>query len=115
MLLPNNTCESNCLTGTYNLSNICVSCPVNCTTCDSTGCITCNANTYLFGKQCVDICPYGYYMDELNIKCELCQSPCLYCSIKSNNCSLCDKLSINNKYLHINTCINKCPSTYYSD
>jgi proprotein convertase subtilisin/kexin type 5 len=46
-------------------------CTPNCQVCDATGCLTCNASTYLHlvDKLCYAVCPVGYYGDSVSKTC----------------------------------------------
>ena len=56
-------CLAQCPSGvTVSLGSICAPCAGNCLTCtNSPGqCLTCNSQSYLYGNQCLTVCPKGY-------------------------------------------------------
>ncbi|KAL4497780.1 hypothetical protein ABPG72_000535 [Tetrahymena utriculariae] len=114
--------------------SMCTQCDFLCAACsqyDSTYCLSCENNYYLFNNTCTTTCPNNFYKGN-NLVCSLCQSGCQTCQninqciectegyqfyeqnnmqicINSNNCqSPC--LSCSN--LHPNTCIS-CDQNYF--
>jgi hypothetical protein len=70
-------CYSVCPIGTYASTNVCLNCPSFCATCTSNNnCGTCQNSAYLFFNStaltslCVQSCPFGAYINNLN--CAIC-------------------------------------------
>lgn len=61
--LLNSSCVSSCPAGTYTLSRVCSSCPLNCLVCSSANgtCTTCQSGFYLYSLACWSVCPSGVY------------------------------------------------------
>lgn len=66
-------------------------CPLLCTDCDCTDCITCQPFTYLYGspKRCYTTCPDGFYGDNGTQTCLPCKYNCATCVTSSANCITC--------------------------
>ena len=93
-----------CPAGQYpNLSNLCVACPLSCSTCSGpTSCITCTANNFLvvaggeINCRSCQFVNFGCSVCLSNVACQTCQSgfvlensKCVRCSEKVANCSSC--------------------------
>lgn len=109
-----NTCSSTCQDGTYVSNGVCSPCSAGCKTCSGTAanCGTCNSGYFMVvsTSSCVTTCPSGLYQDPMTQTCVGCQSPCTTCSGSQNNCTGC----INGKYLLGNSCVDACPTAYYT-
>ena len=97
-------CYEECPIGTYNNSNFCEKCHLDCRTCDrkyeinNTNCKSCSSSDkYLYLGNCVTNCSNGFYYDEKDpfiklCKCEL--NKCFNCSresLRNNLCLSCNK------------------------
>jgi len=114
-----NKCYSSCIKGYYGDSpnRICKQCIEPCLDCSSSNvCLTCVKGFFidpLFSdKNCVKTCTEGYWPNDLNNKCEICDTKCKICSSK-DKCQSCK-----NEFYYIedlNMCVNNCPiNKYYS-
>ena len=86
-----------------------------CVTCyagGSNACLTCNQGSFLYGSQCVNPCPRGYWGDT-DLKCKPCHSSCATCSGGSGNdqCTSCHA----NYYLSGGQCLSPCLDGYWED
>ncbi|KAL4496784.1 hypothetical protein ABPG73_011750, partial [Tetrahymena malaccensis] len=80
-----------------------------CNTSDSTKCLTCPSNFYLFNQNCSPDCPPLTYKNSNNFTCESCLTNCKTC-IDSTSCQVCKPsfyLSADQK-----NCLTTCPSGY---
>jgi len=101
---------TSCADGTYPSGGICMACPADCATCDSTGCLTCPFGTTLSNSNCICgtacqdcqasslncvsctldpatgllsscfSCLPGYYVAADGVSCSPCPSRCITCS-----------------------------------
>ena len=127
-----NTCVSVCLSGQFQnyVMYRCDLCPRTCLTClTESHCYTCNSNSLLHNNVCFEYCnvtnssniirfynsnnrtctascPVGTYASV--IFCKLCNDVCSSCFGTASNCTNCS----NGLYLHQNTCLNACPSSF---
>lgn len=118
ILQTNSSCRNSCPSAQYNRSNACTACPSNCQACTPSGCLTCSApflltTTFTF-PVCVGSCPTSTYISANSSVCETCQSPCLTCSARSNNCTSCLNAS-SFPFLHNFQCIAGCLNQTYAD
>jgi proprotein convertase subtilisin/kexin type 5 len=60
-------------------------------------------------SECVVTCPTGYYANNTNNTCLICNSSCITCKYNANYCLTC-KLGL---FILNNKCYNPCPFTYY--
>lgn len=123
-------CTGNCTTSQYwsSSSSSCVSCYTTCATCYgglSTQCITCKNVSgvvyYLYGSQCVSVCPNGYY-SSASVCYQCTVANCQACINNSAivNCSLCSTgyvlaySSVTNLSICTKTCLelNNSTSTF---
>jgi hypothetical protein len=104
------TCPANF----YQSGSNCASCVPPCKTCSSDSiCLTCVANNFLYGSQCVVLCDPGMVVINGN-ECQFCDNSCKTCS--SSNSSYCTSCSsVNNLYLFNGLCSLSCPLTYFKD
>lgn len=115
-------CQPACIASTFadNATMNCTSCFQNCFSCvNASWCSICSSGYYLLSvtgaiaNECVLMCPLGYYADNSNYQCSFCDSYCLTC-INSTNCLICNS----NYYKFVSnssiTCVNNCPSMYYT-
>ncbi|KAL4465990.1 hypothetical protein ABPG74_004227 [Tetrahymena malaccensis] len=92
---------------------ICIACQnTSCDTCntsDSTKCLTCPLNFYLFNQNCLQDCPSQTYKNSNTLKCESCLTNCKTC-IDGTSCQLCQP----NFYLSADkqSCQLTCPQGY---
>lgn len=100
--LSNNICVSDsCPPSTTLVSsnpNICANCAINCEVCstsDPNNCISCEESSYLISypeaptvSSCISNCPFGYYENQTNKRCEKCSSNCKTC-INNDFCEAC--------------------------
>lgn len=112
----NNTCSTNCPSGTTipnNSTNTCDACSVQCAMCSVTvsTCIGCSSGAALYNGTCVTVCPTPYVIH--NGACVTCSTNCLTCSLTYSNCTSCSTSS-SFPYLYNNTCLANCPELYYS-
>ena len=99
--------------------NICVECYPSCKYCseksedsEKQNCIECKNNFYLYGNNCLEECPVGYFKNNSN--CSKCHQNCKTCSKDFNNenqnCESCES----NEYLikaegYPSNCVKECP------
>lgn len=95
------TC-SLCEEGYYQEGGACKECPVNCRSCNQSGCLNCHAGHYLSGgwcRQCLEgaascslssslSCKAGYYYDSAALSCGKCIPNCRTCRT-SQGCDAC--------------------------
>jgi proprotein convertase subtilisin/kexin type 5 len=115
------SCSGNCSTGLYwsSTSNSCVSCYTTCATCyggSSSQCNTCRNISgvayYLYGSQCLTVCPTGYYASGLVCyQCTVANCQTCFNNSSTANCSNCSSGYIL-MYLptttHNSICTNTC-------
>ncbi len=102
------TCVNVCPPGFYASNGACLTCPMNCQTCNSTSpCSACNSPYVLFNSQCYDACPISTYQ-LANRTCTDCSSNCLRCN-GSSACLECKS----NYSLYNNSCVTTCPQGTY--
>lgn len=134
----NFTCENECPIHYFSDSNhTCHSCYENCNSCNGTSennCIDCKDSFYFYNSFCLSECPAKTYKNNETMKCSFCNSLCETCSdpyscltcpngsyLESNSvCQLCTKEQCpikcgENEFLFNYTCLNSCPSHYFSN
>lgn len=65
-------CVTSCPSGYVASNGKCIGCDPNCAQCsssDTSRCITCTSPYYLYNNVCYKSCPYGYIPDTLGIQC----------------------------------------------
>ena len=99
--------------------------PFTCKTCtagSSSSCTSCNEGTFLYGGQCLDPCPDGYWADESTQICQPCynnpsgsaQQACATCSgPEGTNCLTCFTSTYH--FSVDMSCLSTCPPGYYAD
>ena len=109
--------------GIYDLSVTLLECSLTyCLTCSGptpSDCLSCVNGLFLQStapSTCESICPDGYYSDQINNNCDICDSSCKKCSgASSSECLSCNT----GKYLSVSgtsfQCISVCPVGYYGD
>ena len=114
----NSSCISSCLSGEYSLNNLCVACPVQCSTCQSaihcTSCQSVNGvNYYLTSSYvCAVNCPSSTFANVNNNNCDPCDSSCQTCVQSATKCLTCNS---NNYYIGtLYSCSSSgCPAGQY--
>ncbi|KAL4494134.1 hypothetical protein ABPG72_016090 [Tetrahymena utriculariae] len=102
-----------CASKQYWNGSQCVACSnTSCNTCspsDSTICLSCLSNTYLYNGQCQSYCPSQYFKNTTTLTCDQCVTNCQQCT-NNTSCSQC----LPNYYLQPsqNSCLATCPSGY---
>lgn len=61
---------------------------------------------------CLGGCPSGTFANVFNRNCDSCQSPCSECAMTPTTCTACPG---GIKVLHLGSCIDACPSSYYDN
>jgi len=79
------TCPDGTLASTGTVKPLCFSCPAECATCDSNGCLSCPTGDVLYNKKCFDKCPVATYQSAQ--KCFDCKAGCVACS--ASECFVC--------------------------
>jgi len=82
------TCPDGTLPATGAAVPFCVSCPEECATCNSTGCLSCRTDDVLYQNDCLDKCPRGTYLS--GRKCLDCKAGCDACN--AGECFACNIL-----------------------
>ncbi|EAR82024.2 REJ domain protein (macronuclear) [Tetrahymena thermophila SB210] len=87
----------------------CQACDNTCASCDgnnSNNCLSCYPNSFLYNKNCVNLCPNGFQSNFTTLTCDQCQN---YWSLQCNpcyaNCKQCDQSQIQNEQCQ--TCYNE--------
>lgn len=97
---------------------MCVQCNNKCVSCfqSGTNCSSCKTGNFfiqtdmVYGTgNCYNPCPPGYYENTTSRLCDLCQSPCLNCSILRDNCTACIAMH----YFLNFQCYSICPDGYF--
>lgn len=100
--LLNNSCLGVCPEGLYaEVSTLeCKACTRPCLSCvnDTRRCLTCTNTTYLFGYQCLQSCPKGYYPSTNS--CLKCRPPCQTC-LNETACLSC----VSSYLTNMSTCV----------
>lgn len=113
------TCVSSC-SGAYSYYNevtmVCVSsCDSNQLTLANSSCVLCAASSYFYQGQCNATCDNGFYADETQRACLVCDSTCLTCDGSyPENCTSCKPTGGNNYLLH-KMCWAICPKGFYAN
>ena len=95
--------------------------PYTCKTCNggtNSHCLTCYTGTFLYGGQCINPCPAGYWGDTSTNTCKLCHNSastpytCKTCIGPANyECASCDSP----RFLYSGKCLDSCPIGYWGD
>lgn len=80
----------NCPSGTYSGSTSCLDCVNSCKTCmNSTYCLSCITNSYLYNTKCWQPCPDGSFINPITLAdCSTCPTGCSLCT-ENNFCTAC--------------------------
>lgn len=125
-LYTDGSCYNPCPLTTYanvvNGAYLCSPCPTGCALCSYSGtnfvCTQCTSvatiNFYLYGTQCLQICPPTYYGGSVSSmpQCVQCVSPCATCNT-STSCLSC--LTGHQLIYGSTTCSSSCPTSQYQD
>jgi hypothetical protein len=91
-------------------------CYYKCSACwntDYNTCQQCKKGYFLLGTECNDVCPIGFYADNILNKCFNCPYTCKVCAgaDATSNCSIC-----NTGYYKLNDgCWEVCPDGFWGD
>lgn len=92
-----------------------MNCAKQCGACsDEKTCDSCKKGSYLFKKDCIDVCPVGTYPNIKLGMCVACEDNCKIC-LTNDTCLICDKghfkLNAGNDSKSI--CVEDCGKNYY--
>lgn len=95
---------------------VCVSsCDSNQLTLANSSCVLCAASSYFYQGQCNATCDNGFYADDTQRACLVCDSTCLTCDGSyPENCTSCKPTGGNNYLLH-KMCWAICPKGFYAN
>lgn len=108
------TCPNWCSQNGYCMGGIC-----NCITGyygDDCSQISCTAGTFYdsISRQCVTVCPSGYYQNSFNSACNKCASSCQQCYGEPTICTGCISTANNPQYNYSGNCYSACPNGTYA-
>ena len=122
----NNSCYTECPSGTFANGSECYKCDDSCSACSTTknNCTSCSLTHpfhYAFDRTCYTKCPVYTFLSNIcvnecqvgfipiNNTCTPCDSECLDCFESTKTCTACDF----GLFLFNSTCVSSCPSRYF--